>query len=162
MEQTPRPEAEAADVASIDAIVAALYDAISFEPSGSPDWDRLGSLFHPEGRLVPPRGDDSDILLPVLSVGEFAALSSEFIEDSGIDEKGFHEREITRRVERFGNVAHVMSAYESLFTADDPKPFSRGVNTIQLLHDQARWWVLSIAWAEEDEKNPIPENYLAS
>ena len=76
MEQTPPPEADAADVGSIDAIVPALYDAISFEPGGEPEWGRLGSLFHPEGRLVPPRGDDSDILLPVLSVTEFAALSS--------------------------------------------------------------------------------------
>ena len=162
MEQTPPHEAEAADVESIDAIVAALYDAISFAPAGAPDWERLESLFHPEGRLVPPRGDDSDILLPVLSVSEFAALSSEFIEDSGIDEKGFHEREIARRVDRFGNVAHVMSAYESLFTPDDPQPFSRGVNTIQLLHDQDRWWVLSIAWSEEDEDNPIPDRYLSA
>ena len=54
-----------------------------------------------------------------------------------------------------------MSAYESLYTPDDPEPFSRGVNTIQLLHDQDRWWVLSIAWSEEDEDNPIPEKYLS-
>ena len=45
------PAARAADVASIDAIIAALYDVIS-GPAGAPrDWDRMRSLFALDGRM---------------------------------------------------------------------------------------------------------------
>ncbi len=164
-------QAAAADVASIDAIVAALYDAVAFKPGVSPDWKRFETLFHPDGRLVPPRtpevevddrdeAADTEQLLAVLDVAEFVENSSRFIEESGIREKGFHEREIGRRVERFGAVGHVMSAYESLLADAEADPFARGVNTIQLLHDRGRWWILGVAWATEDEDHPIPEDYL--
>lgn len=35
------PEPAPRDVASLDAIVAALYEAVSFAPNAVPDWDRL-------------------------------------------------------------------------------------------------------------------------
>lgn len=157
-DQARAPVPEPDDVASIDAIVAALYDAISFEPGAEPDWDRLASLFHPDGRLIPPRGDESEVL-PVLSVDEFIERSSAFLDESGIAEQGFHEREIGRTTERFGNIAHLFSAYESLHTRDDAEPFSRGINSIQLVWDRDRWWVLTILWDVERPENPIPEEY---
>src|SRR5437868_12309613 len=46
------PAAKPADVASMDSIVAALYDVIS-GPAGKRDWDRMRSLFVPYGRLIP-------------------------------------------------------------------------------------------------------------
>lgn len=153
-ESNPR----SADLASTDAIVRALYEAISFEPNGQPDWDRFASLFHPEGRLIPPRDEESGEL-HVLGVEEFAERSSEYVERVGIREKGFSEREIGRETERFGNVAHLFSAYESRHTPDDSEPFSRGINSIQLVHDEIRWWVLSVLWDVERPGTPIPERY---
>src|SRR5947209_7573751 len=44
--------AKAEDVRSIEAIIAALYDAISGPPGGR-DWYRILSLFHPGARLIP-------------------------------------------------------------------------------------------------------------
>lgn len=60
------PAARAADVASIDAIIAALYDVIS-GPAGAPrDWDRMRSLFAPEGRMgavgARPDGDRKSVV----------------------------------------------------------------------------------------------------
>jgi len=52
-----------------------------------------------------------------------------------------------------------MSAYESLYAGED-EPFSRGVNSIQLLHEDDRWWILSIAWDVEAPDRPIPGAYL--
>src|SRR5438552_10368688 len=46
------PEANAADVASIDAIITAAYDSIS-GPPGKRDWNRERSLFIPGARLIP-------------------------------------------------------------------------------------------------------------
>jgi len=56
------------------------------------------------------------------------------------DKQGFFEREASRQVERFGNIAHIFSTYESRHAKDDPKPFQRGINSIQLMYDGKRWW----------------------
>ena len=151
-QRTPTP-ADAADVSTIDGIIAALYEAVSFQPGGVSDWDRLRSLFHPDGRLIPPRGDEP--ALQVMDVERFIRLSTAYVDESGMRAQGFHEQEIGRRQDVFGNVAQVFSAYASRRTVDDPEPFARGVNAIQLVRDNGRWWVLSIAWDVETPENPV-------
>jgi hypothetical protein len=59
-----------------------------------------------------------------------------------------------------GQIAHVFSTYESRHAADDAKPFQRGINSIQLMNDGQRWWVVTIFWQGEDEKTPLLEKYL--
>jgi hypothetical protein len=71
----------------------------------------------------------------------------------------FHEIEICRRVERFGNIAHVWSTYEGRRSPDEA-PFLRGINSIQLFHDGDRWWVMSILWDNERPGSPMPAEYL--
>ena len=68
--------------------------------------------------------------------------------------------EIGRTVEEFGNIVHAFSAYESKNTPQDPQPFARGINSIQLLRGPDRWYVLSIFWDSERADNPIPAKYL--
>jgi len=75
-------------------------------------------------------------------------------------ENGFYEKEIARRTEQFGNIAHVWSTYESRHHEDDPEPFMRGINSIQLFNDGKRWWIVSIYWQQESADAPIPEKYL--
>lgn len=72
------------------------------------------------------------------------------------------DRESARRVEAFGNVAHVWSTYESRRGAADSAPYARGVASIQLLKDSGRWWIMNIFWDFEREGNPIPEKYLTT
>ena len=57
----------------------------------------------------------------------------------------FWEREWSRQSETFGHVAHVLSFYESL-RSPDGIPFERGANSMQLLHDGSRWWIVSLMW----------------
>jgi hypothetical protein len=73
---------------------------------------------------------------------------------------GFYEKEVARRVEQFGRIAHVWSTYESRHDPNDPAPFMRGINSIQLFNDGSRWWILSIYWQHESPDHPIPEKYL--
>ena len=56
------------DVVSVDAIITSLYDSISFLPGTQPDYVRLKSLFHPQGRLIPPKAD-KDPHVQALDVG---------------------------------------------------------------------------------------------
>jgi len=44
--------------------------------------------------------------------------------------------------------------------ADDPKPFTHGINSIQLFYDGSRWWMLTIYWQHESTEQPIPKKYF--
>ena len=154
--QDATPVARAEDVASIDAIVAALYDVISGPAGQKRNWDRFYSLFVPGARLIPTgRTPQGEVRHRVMTPQDYAATSGPVLE-----QRGFFEREIGRTTERFGNVAHVFSAYDSRNAQADPQPFARGINSIQLLHDGTRWWVVSIFWDSERADNPIPPQYL--
>src|SRR6266487_2848184 len=75
-------------------------------------------------------------------------------------ERSFYEKEISRRTEQFGHIAHVWSTYESRHNADDREPFMRGINSIQLFHDGSRWWIMTIYWQQESLVDPIPAKYV--
>jgi hypothetical protein len=157
--ETPAPPAaNPVDVASIDAIIAAVYDVISGPAGKKRDWDRMRSLFVAGARLIltgprPTGGYGSR----VLTVDEYIERASGFFA-----KEGFYEREAARQTEQFGQIVHVFSTYESRHAPDDAKPFQRGINSIQLMNDGKRWWVVTIFWQGEDEKNPLPDKYLKS
>jgi hypothetical protein len=150
------PSAAPADVASMDAILAALYDVISGPAGKKRDWNRMRSLFIPEGRLISTgKRQTGEVAQRVMNVDGYISASGPFLE-----EKGFFETEVARRVETFGNVAHVWSTYEARNKAEEPKPFMRGINSIQLYNDGKRWWIVTIFWQAEGPDNPLPEKYL--
>lgn len=156
-QQAPdRPAARPEDVASPDAIVAAVYDVISGPAGQKRNWDRMRSLFAPGARLIPVgRNPDGRATMRVLTVEEYIAAAGPRLE-----EMGFFERELGRVEERFGGVLHRFSAYDSRRSPDDPQPFARGVNSFQLMFDGARWWIVTIFWTPETADNPIPGRYL--
>jgi hypothetical protein len=147
----PAPAASPGDVASMEAIVAALYDVIS-GPAGKPrDWARMRSLFLDGARLVPTGiRPDGSVGSRLLAVDDYIERSSPFFAKDG-----FFERETKHQVERFGHIAHVFSTYESRH-APDAAPFARGVNSIQLVNDGKRWWILTILWENESENVKLP------
>jgi hypothetical protein len=155
-EQPAPPPAKPEDVASVDAIIAALYDVISGPAGQKRDWDRMRSLFLPNARLSPmgPR--------PTGGFGARVLTVEDYIRVGGpsLERDGFYEREIGRVTERYGNMVHLFSAYDSKRTLADPQPFMRGINSIQLMYDGSRWWVVTILWESERPDNPIPEKYL--
>ncbi len=157
---TPRTlnmPANPADVASIDAIITAAYDSISGPAGQKRDWARERSLFYPGARLIPTaKPDESNNLAPeMLDVDGFIARVEPYFA-----EHGFYEKEIARRTEQFGQLAHVWSTYESRHNSDDPKPFMRGINSIQLFYDGGRWWIVTIYWQQDSPEHPIPDRYL--
>jgi hypothetical protein len=149
------PAANQADVSSVDAILNAAYDVIS-GPAGKRDWDRFRSLFIPEARFIIAQArQGGSVGAEVLDTQSFIAGFTEFVGTNG-----FYERDIARRVERYGNIAHVFSTYESRHKASDRQPFQRGINSFQLLNDGKRWWIVDIYCQEESPHNPIPKKYL--
>ena len=164
------PAANPADVDTIDHILAALYDVISGPAGKQRDWDRFRSLFVPGARLIPtgarrapgtamdaPLTGKEEYAVRVLTVEDYIVRSGPYLEGNG-----FFERESARRTEQFGHIAHVFSTYESRHKAEDARPFQRGINSIQLMNDGRRWWVVSIMWEGETNVTPLPEKYLKS
>lgn len=119
-----------------------LYAVISFEEGGEPDMEGLKSLFSPFGRItrVTPEGvdylDPEGFLGMIRSMLEFGAYTS------------FHEFELAREVRTFGDVAQVWSFYETRRHQKALRPLGRGVNSIQLIRVDGRWFVLSLLWDE--------------
>jgi hypothetical protein len=154
-----KSEPDPADVASIDAIIRATYDVISGPAGKKRDWNRERSLFYPGARLIPTASvagrNDADLEPQMLDVEGFSARA-----ESTLKKNGFYEKEIARRVEQFGQIAHVWSTYESRHDPEDAKPFMRGINSIELFNDGKRWWILSIYWQHENAAHPIPKKYL--
>jgi len=149
-----RPAAKPADVASMDAILFALYDVIS-GPAGQRDWQRFRSLFAPGARLIPASPDSA-------GHPHFTAMSpDQFVEyaDKVFLTRSFYERQIGKTVDTFGAVTQVFSAYASQNTPSEA-PFSRGINSIQLYNDGTRWYVVTIYWNSERPDLKIPPRYI--
>lgn len=150
------PEAAAEDVNTVDSIIAALYDVISGPANQPRDWDRFRSLLTPTCQFIPihrtPEGSPAHRVL----------TAEEFIQTAGayFDQNSFYESETARTQDRYGNLVHAFSTYDSHHTPDDEAPFQRGINSIQLLFEQDRWWIANIAWQSEWPSLPIPEAYL--
>jgi hypothetical protein len=148
--------ANPADVESIDAIITALYAVISGDAGVKRDWDRFHSLFVPGARLIPTgrRPDGTG--------GHRVLTPQQYIDGNGtaLESGGFHEIEIGRKLDRYGNVVQAFSSYAAKRTQADAQPFMRGVNSIQLWNDGKRWWVVSIFWESETPSNPIPAELL--
>jgi hypothetical protein len=153
-----KSEPDPRDVESIDAIIDAAYDVISGPAEKKRDWDRERSLFYPGARLIPtarvPGRNDVDLEPQVLDVEAYIARVEPLLQ------QGFYEKEIARRTEQFGRIAHVWSTYESRYAASDPAPFMRGINSFQLFNDGQRWWILSVYWQHESAGHPIPAKYI--
>jgi hypothetical protein len=152
--QVPTPRAE--DVNSKEAVLHAIYDVIS-GPVGDRDWNRFRSLFVPQARFTRAgKTPDGSVTVNLLGVDDFIQLAGNVFKS-----EAFYENAIINQVQTFGNIAQVFSSYESR-RAPGEKPFERGINSIQLLNDGKRWWVLSILWDKERPGNPLPRELAKS
>lgn len=143
-------------VATLDSTIKTLYAVISGDKGVERDWDLFRYLFKPGARLMPSGKNPEGV------VGMRVMSPEDYIERSGpfLVENGFHEVEIGRKVDEYGTIAQVFSTYAAKRTLDDAEPFMRGINSIQLLKDNDRWWVVSIFWMAETEEYPLPEGAI--
>jgi hypothetical protein len=147
------PRAE--DVATIDGIMKAFYEVIS-GPAGQPrQWSRDRTLYIADIRFVAMSEDKAGKPVPQI------ASHQQFVDyaDPVLVKDGFYESEIHRVTERFGNIAHVFSTYESRQKAGGPI-IARGINSVELFYDGKRWWIASNIWDDERPDNPLPVQYL--
>jgi hypothetical protein len=153
--EVPAAAPEPADVGSIDGMIRAYYDVITGPPGQPRQWSRDRTLYIPDMRFVAVEVDAKGRPEPrIMSHQQFVDNSN-----ASMVAKGFDEREIHRVTQRFGNIAHVFSTYQTREKPGGPV-LARGINSIELFWDGKRWWIASAIWDEERPDSPIPKEYL--
>ncbi|WP_136481356.1 hypothetical protein [Cognatitamlana onchidii] len=149
-------EIDSTVVLTMDNIIKSLYTVISGEKGAKRNWKQFKFLFKKDSKLIPSGKTKKDnYKVNFMSPDDYIKSATKWFESNG-----FYEKEILRRVEYFGNMAHAFSSYECFHSLKDKEPFMRGINSIQLFNDGDRWWIINIFWAQESEESPIPEVYL--
>jgi len=135
--------------ATIENTVAALYEAIS-GTAQTRNLPMLQALCKPNAQFISVAESASgEHIYRNFSLNEFIDIASQS------SDTNFYETETGKTIERFGNIAHVLSAYE---TRNEPngKAVASGVNSIQLVFNNNRWWVVSVVWDTASPTNPVP------
>ncbi len=143
------------NVGTLDGIIKAYYAVVTVKKGTRPSSERDSSL-HIPGALVGGTnlGKDGKIIMHTMPLRQYHHL-----EDDEMAKTGFVEREIARKVEKFGSIYHVWSTYETRYVAGG-RVIERGINTIELYFDGKRFWISSWFYDTERKDNPLPKEYL--
>jgi hypothetical protein len=147
------------DRAKYDSVIEALYDAVSFERGGRPDWVTLKSLFLEGAVLAQPRWGTRD--LELLSVDEFVGRFAADLKTFEARGTGFSERVAGSQCSTFGRVADCRVVFEARFDPASPDPVGRGVDFIQLVRNGGRWRIAAVATEYERADLPLTPEVAA-
>jgi hypothetical protein len=133
------------DEESIGAVVNEMYAMIS-GPAGPRDWSRQDNCFLPEALQVRTWIDEAGRPQKLsMTLDDYSRNTQPFF-----DTNAFYEVETDRRIDLFGNIAHVWSTYEARSSPDDQEPERRGINSIQLFrHSELGWRIIHMIWDNE-------------
>ena len=133
------------DEDAIGAVIDEMYAMIS-GPAGPRDWSRQAYCFLPEARQIRTWVDEQGRpAMKAMSLDDYARDTTPFFETNA-----FYEIETDRRIDLFGNMAHVWSNYEARTSPDDGEPERRGINSIQLCRGpDGLWSILHMIWDNE-------------
>ncbi len=152
----PRPpKADATDQSAIDA-VKRLYDELSCLDGETRNWDDFKGLFADKAtlsRIIPSGQDNSKIVSQSIDDYVKGQLN--------LGENPYDQHGLSFRVERFGNQAHVWSAYEIIGVKDPPgRLIGRGIASVQLVRSNGAWLIYSLVLQPELKSTPLPEQYI--
>src|ERR1700722_10167620 len=152
-----------ADVDTIDHLMDSLYDVLS-GPAGQPrDSNRSRSLFLRAARMGVARPDVAATADKPARKGDAVLFTPDsYVErdDPVFKTMSFFERTVANRIETFGNLTSVWSTSESRHDPKDAQPFARGINSLQIIHAQGRYWIANIIWDDERQGLTLPDKYL--
>ena len=129
--------------AELNSLLSEFFRAVSFEPGGTPSYERIAALFIERGLLIKNVGPVPEIS----SVREFIEPREAQVR-SGLLTR-FHESERSGSTVVFGNVAHRFSAYAKSGTSGGTSFEARGMITTQFVKTPDGWKMSSMAWDDE-------------
>lgn len=148
--------ATAYDLSEINKVINKLYTNLTFKKNQSPTLAKLKEIFYGDGLLINnSTGEPKEYTLH-----EFSSVIESQVNAGKV--LAFKEKELSSRIELFGNTAHCFSTYESgyILAGRDDYINKRGINSIQLIKVAGKWKIVSIVWNEESDETKIPDKYL--
>ncbi len=141
----------AADVESIDAIISAYYDVVSGSSDDPWQFER-DKYIHSKNAFITRLDENGE--------ADTHTLEAEYIPIGLSPKVDFYEKELKRKVSKYGNIAQVWSAFE-IRTDPNIESKIKGLNSIQLHYENGRWWIDSWTCEMESEKSPVMKEFMA-
>jgi hypothetical protein len=146
------------DEVQVQQLIEGLYGTVSFDAGQVPAWDRARSFFLPEAVVVfAPRTEGS---AQVMDLEGWVQDFISFYEDRHLETRGFRETIAGMEVTVYGNIAHAFVVFEPRVGPDWDAPSVPGVDAINLVKHDGRWWIASITTQFSSDTHPIPQRFL--
>lgn len=143
------------DVSTLDGLMRAFYAVVNITPGEARQWDRDRTLYVPWIRFVATATDkEGKVKVSNWTHQQYVDATEPLVAG------GFREWEVSRRTQKYGNIAHIDSTYAGEATEDGKVETFRGVNSIEAYFDGTRWWISSVMWMSESANHPIPRLYF--
>ena len=147
------------DYTTVEGIMTELYASVTRQKGEPFPWERLRAIVLPETIMMPqPRQTGGKSTL--MDVDSFVTwIDTGWKPIIGTDrDNGFFEKQINLVVDQYGDVAHAFSTYEK-GPYEPRRIMGRGINAVQLVRREGRWYILSITWDEENTAGALPPKY---
>jgi hypothetical protein len=144
---------ECGDGCTPEALVAALYDAVSADPGEGWDRSRIRNLFVDDAKLVTAMATPTGTRSSMATIDEFVAAMEQHYRATGVD-----ERELRGDSRTIGDIASVYSSFE-LKAGSDPSAKMRGLNHFQLVRSDGRWRIVSNVAVMDAESWRLPPRF---
>lgn len=135
----------------IDTTIQAVMQCISVQKGEDVNWRRFKNLFLPTARFNFFALDKENKMVL------YNKSLEEFIESAQYGKFEFNEVQLGVEILLFGNIAHAFQAYH--FTINKNELSQKGINSIQLVFSENRWWIANISWQPETNELKLPENF---
>ncbi len=138
---------------SIDGIVKEVLRIVSGEKGEKRDLESFRDLFLPTAQFT-VHSHSQSVSNPVETVDldEFIDLLKD-----PYYEQGYSETEISKVVDEYNGIAQVFQTYQA---RDSEGVEEKGITSYQLVHFNARWWIVNVLWTGNSNGVEIPDHYL--
>lgn len=143
-------QAQAHKYNEVDPLIKTLYGVIS-GPAGERDWDTFRDLYY-EGAMMGSTmtTKEGEKTIRMFTPEDYIKMNGPFFMKNS-----FEEKELKRVVNRFGSLAQVYTSYA--FSLDGWKTVAKqGINCIQLVYVNNRWYITQIIWQAEEGDLVLP------
>jgi hypothetical protein len=139
----------------LDALAAAFFEAVSFEPGAAPPYGNIHGLFIEAGLLIKNTASTPEIS----TVAGFIAPRQALVDSGALTR--FKEWELSETTQVFGNIAHRYSAYGKAGTQNGKDFEARGVISTQFVKTPEGWKMSAMAWDDERPGLSLPAELLS-
>ena len=147
-----QPPGVAPAYSTAEDVVNELYRLVTIEKGQETDWEQVRQLFLPQAVIVLRISKTETQVFDVQGwIDDFKTWD----EKAKVKETGFSEKIVKMKPRVFRDIANVFVLYEAAITGSTHPP-TRGVDSIELIKKDGRWWIAAITNDLINADNPVP------